>query len=272
MEKAAEKSLEIALTPLEQAVIEFYVLGDSPIILNRMSQKAAHELLFPNGRKNAVERATTFKHVPRDEFRASPYIVSSGPTALCHLATCFKAAICGAALDMPGTNKAQIGRLLHAVGEWVPIIGTPKLHMGIVRSADMNHTPDVRTRAIVPEWASIVRLKFVRPLLNENTVATLLSAAGMIQGIGDFRPGKGKGTFGQFHIVPKDNPDFLRIVNSTTHQSQMQAMQAAEPYDAEAAEMLTWFDSEVIRRNRQPTSAEAVEKAEEIPLATENEE
>ena len=47
------------------------VLGTSPLILNRMSEKAKRELLMPKGRKNAVERATSLKHIPVDEYRAS---------------------------------------------------------------------------------------------------------------------------------------------------------------------------------------------------------
>jgi hypothetical protein len=39
--------------------VDCCILGTSPIILNRMSQKAARELLMPAGRKSAVQRATT---------------------------------------------------------------------------------------------------------------------------------------------------------------------------------------------------------------------
>src|SRR5678815_788129 len=124
--------------------LDCYIVGTSPLILNRMSEKAKHELLMPKGRKNAVERATSLKHIPVDEYRASAYTLKdeSAPTYLALMATAFKGALRSAALDMPGAKKAQIGRLTYIEGEYVGIYGVPKLFMAIVRSADMNKTPD----------------------------------------------------------------------------------------------------------------------------------
>jgi hypothetical protein len=149
------------------------IVGTSPLVLNRMSEKAKHELLMPKGRKNAVERATSLKHIPIDEYRASQ------PTLLALMSTSFKGALRTAALDMPGAKKAQIGRLTYIPGDYVGIYGIPKLYMAIVRSADMNKTPDVRTRAIVPEWACSLRVTFVEPLIRVQAIANLLAAAGL---------------------------------------------------------------------------------------------
>src|SRR6185436_12971031 len=145
----------------------------SPIILNRMSEKAKHELLMPKGRKTAAEKATSLKHKPVDEFRASAYTLkdASRPTFLAILSTAFKGALRTAALDMPGAKKAQIGRLTYIAGEFVGVYGVPKLFMSIVRSADMNKTPDVRTRAIVPQWACRVSITYVQPLIRAQAVA-----------------------------------------------------------------------------------------------------
>jgi hypothetical protein len=94
----------------------------------------------------------------------------------------------------------------------VPIYGIPKLVMDPVRNSDMNRTPDIRTRCIVPEWACQIEITFVRPLMRVNEVVKLLAAAGLTQGIGDWRPEKGKGTYGQFQIVEATNADWKRIV------------------------------------------------------------
>lgn len=144
---------------------ECCVVGTSPLILNRMSEKAKHELLLPRGRKSAVERATTLKHNPIEEYQASAYTLSDpcAPTYLAMLSTSFKGAL-RTALDMPGAKKAQIGRLTYIAGEMVGIYGVPKLFMSVTRSADINKTPDVRTRAIVPHWACRLVVTFVQPL------------------------------------------------------------------------------------------------------------
>src|SRR5438105_2869034 len=143
-----EKAVEIEVMELDSGKIDVFVVGTTPLICNRVSEKAQHELLFPKGKKTAADKAQSLKHDPLSEFRASPYILldESAPTLLGALATWFKKGMMTAALDLPGTKKAQIGRLVQVLGERVPLFGVPKLLMSITRGADIARTPDVRTR------------------------------------------------------------------------------------------------------------------------------
>jgi len=231
---------------VKTGVVTCYVIGTSGLILNRMSEKAKHELLMPKGRKTAAEKATTLKHQPIDEYRASAYTLKdeTQPTLLSLLSTAFKGAIRSAALDMPGAKKAQIGRLTYIQGEYVGIYGLPKLFMSVTRSADMNKTPDVRTRAIVPEWASIVRITYVQPLIRAQAVVNLLAAAGLTIGVGDWRPEKGAGSYGQFRLTSPDDPDFARIVAEGGRAAQVEALAHPVCYDDETTELLSWFEDE----------------------------
>lgn len=227
-------------------VLECYIVGTSPLILNRMSEKAKHELLMPKGRKNAAERATSLKHIPVDEYRASAHTLKDDaqPTLLAIPSTAFKGSIRTAALDMPGAKKAQIGRLTYIAGEYVGVYGVPRLFMSITRSADMNKTPDVRTRAIVPTWACRVNITFVQPLIRAQAVANLLAAAGITVGVGDWRPEKGAGSYGQFRIADKDDAEYKAIVKAGGRAEQVEALEVPVPYDDESAELLSWFDDE----------------------------
>jgi hypothetical protein len=226
-----------------------YVLGASPLILNRMSEKAKHELLMPKGRKSAVDKATSLKHNPLEEYRASAYRLRDPKQPLLGLlTTAFKGAIRSAALDMPGAKKAQIGRLTYIEGEYVGIYGVPKLFMSVTRSADMNRTPDVRTRAIVPEWACTLSITYVQPLIRAQAVVNLLAAAGITIGVGDWRPEKGSGSYGQFRIVPADNADFARIVKAGGRAAQEAGVEKPTCYDDETTELLSWFESERSQR------------------------
>lgn len=230
------------------------LIGESPLILNRMSRKAAHELLLPRGRKTAADRQAELKHDPLSEFAASPYRMAddTSPTLLALMSSAVKGAMMTAALDLPGAKKAQIGRLIYVEGDLIPVWGVPKVFMSITRSADMNRTPDVRTRAIVPVWASLVTVRFVRPLLNESDVVNLLQAGGTTAGVGDWRPEKGKGSFGQFRIANADDSTFLDICRNASRAEQVAAMDDPQPYDAETAELLSWFEDEVVVRGRAP--------------------
>lgn len=248
--KRKDGEQEITVLEVTKGLIDFCVVGTTPLICNRMSQKVWHELLMPKGKKNAAEKASTLKHNPVEEFRASPYIAKDedSETLLTVMSSAFKGALRSAALDMPGTQKSQIGRLTYVRGEYVGVYGIPKLFMAVTRSADINKTPDIRTRAILPEWACRVSIEFVKPILREQTVANLLAASGITMGIGDYRPQKGAGNYGQFRLVSADDADFVRLTKTQARRAQVAAMDAAEAYDEESAEMLSWFTAESNRR------------------------
>lgn len=250
--KNAGAPTAIAVQRTETQRIEVALIGESPLILNRMSRKAAHELLMPRGPKNAAQKQAELKHDPIAEYQASPYTFASPetPTLLAMMSSAVKGAMMTAALDLPGTKKAQIGRLIYVEGELIPVWGVPKLFMSITRSADMNRTPDVRTRAIVPSWAALVSVRFVRPILTETAVVNLLQAGGTTAGVGDWRPEKGKGSFGQFRIANATDPAFLALCEGAGRVEQTLAMDAPEPYDAETTELLTWFEDEVVVRGK----------------------
>jgi hypothetical protein len=227
---------------------ELCIVGDEPLICNRLSEKARHELLLPAPKRNATERATMLKHKPYDEFRASPYALQSGPTRIAVLSASFKKAMMTAALDLPNTKKAQIGRLVWVQGLYTSIFGVPQIICAPVRSADMNRTPDIRTRAIIPEWACRLRIEFVQPLMKVNAVLRLLAAAGLFIGVGDWRKEKGSGTFGGFHLVEPDDAQFLSIIEGGGRDMQDEALKAPAAYDEETASLLGWFDEEISRR------------------------
>lgn len=236
---------------VQRGLLEVHLVGDSALICNRMSQKAARELLNPHGRKTAMEKKTSVKHVPVEEFRNSAYRLENGaPTEIGFPAGGFKKSMTTAALDIPGASKAQIGRLVWVRGELIPIYGVPELFMAIVRSSDIARTPDVRTRAIVPKWACKLSIEFAMPLITAQAVLNLLAAGGITSGIGDWRNEKGSASFGQFSIVDAEDPAYLEIVASGGRTAQAAAFAAPVCHDHETAELLSWYDEEMVRRKQ----------------------
>lgn len=250
MATKANTNPEITITKIETGEMTFCILGRTPLIMNRMSQKVWMELLLPKGRRTASVKASTLKHDPIAEFRASPYFMpgKQAPTLLAIMPTAYKRGMGTAALDIPGANRSQIGRLVYVAGELLPVYGIPKVFMAITRSADINKTPDVRTRAILEEWACQVTIQYVKPILREQSIANLLSAAGFVAGVGDWRQEKGSGSYGAYELCSADHPDFVRITQIQGRAAQDEALRSPVAYNDETSEMLAWFDVEVKRR------------------------
>jgi hypothetical protein len=241
---------QVQIVELKRARIVYHVVGETPLLMNSMSVKAQRELLLPRGRKTAVEKQGSLKHEPLQEYRDSIYRARRGSdTVLALLNTQFKAALCTAALDIPGAKKAQIGRLTSIEGgERLPLYGVPEIFCSVVRSADINKTPDIRTRCIVPRWACTVEVTYTVPVLNATVISSLFATAGYTMGVGDWRPQKGSGTFGRWRIVEPDDKDYLDIIKTGGAEAQQAALDDPAPYDNETEELLGWYDVEVKRR------------------------
>ena len=248
--RAKTNETEVELIPINKGTATFLIVGTSPLIYNAVSEKAKRELLLPGGRKNAASRAQTLKHDPLAEYRSSVYRSrdDAGPTRLVFPSPAFKQAMAQAALDIPGATKAAVGRLSWVTGDKVAVYGIPQLHMGVVRSADINHTPDIRTRAILSRWACAIRINFVMPQLTQKHVVTLLGAAGVLCGIGDFRQGKGAGSYGQFRIADPDDEELSEIMNAGGRAAQDDALENPTAYDEETLSLFTWATAEISRK------------------------
>ena len=74
--KVTENTIQIV--EMETQTVTFHVLGTTPMIFNRMPEKAWQQLLLPSGRKTSAEKAGSTKHEPVVEYRSSPYRMPQG--------------------------------------------------------------------------------------------------------------------------------------------------------------------------------------------------
>lgn len=214
-----------------------------------MSFKVKTSLQCPPKKKNKNERATTLKHNPMEEYRSSVYRAQSdkADTRLLAPYSWFKAALSRTAIDTAGSSRAEVGRKCQIQGEWISIYGTPQMAMHVVRMADAARTPDIRTRAILPEWCCRVVVEFVALDFTENLIATLMSYAGRLRGVGGWRPEKGSGRYGQFEIV-EEGDKLFRTIQEQGREAQDAALLQPEFYDTEAAELFAAHEAYVAER------------------------
>ena len=247
-----KKDDTIVVESLKRQTGVFTIRGMTGMYTHRMSAKAKHQLMV-GGRKKTTAEKQVIKHNPYEEFLESMH-VEEGFHENSHVmfpAMAIKAAMATSALVTAGITKADVQRLIYLPDEMIPLFGTPKLRMDITRSADINRTPDVRTRAYFSDWATQVRITWIEPQLNARAVASLLNNAGLICGIGDYRQEKGKGNYGTFEIIDaEDIPDELLDADA-----QWEAIQNPMPDNLESRTLLKQYDEEVISRSQTTSDA-----------------
>lgn len=249
--KKSQASVErIEIMEVQKGQVQFCILGSTPLIYEAMSFKGKCQLLAPGKSKTQAEKQQTMKHQPVQEYRESVYRLMdpTAPTYLAAPSAWFKKAMIGSAIDVPGATKSAMGRLCWVLGESSPLYGLPTLKMDMVRSGDMNRTPDIRTRACVREWATIIMVEFARPQITEKTITNLMAWAGIIRGVGGWRPEKGSGQYGQFRLVGPTDADFKRLVKMGMRAAQVAAMASPVCYDDETQRLYDYVQEETQRR------------------------
>jgi hypothetical protein len=128
------------------------------------------------------------------------------------------------------------------------------LRMDVVRMAGQQRIPDIRTRGCLTHWCCEFGVRFATPLLTARAVGNLLVTAGMVSGICDWRPEKGKGDYGSFDVIDHEDAEQMKAFDSIQRQDrqrQDEAILNPVAMNAQTLELLDWFDTEVTKRGRE---------------------
>lgn len=197
--KASDSGSAIVITRLREETVEVPIIGLSPVIPHRWSEKARRGL---PGHPDAPDtKEVKGKRQPKEEADACLYKLGS---SLAMPATAFKAALVGACRFFDQPSMVEAKQLLFVVGEGseqlVKIAGTKELHEDLPRNANGN--PDLRYRYYVTGWSATLKIKFIPTRISKESVVALVDAAGR-GGVGDWRPSAPKsytGTYGTFRL------------------------------------------------------------------------
>jgi hypothetical protein len=183
--KKATDGGAIELRRLEDLVIEVPVVGITPLIPHKWSEKA--KMMMP-GHPSSFEKVKEKKGVrkPEEEAEGCIYRLPDGRPGM--PATAFKAA----------------KQLMHVIGEGpdqlVPVEGEPVLREDTPRNS--NGGADLRYRYMFVGWRAVLRIRYVPSSITAGSVVTLVDAAGR-GGVGDWRPSAPKsatGTYGTWRV------------------------------------------------------------------------
>lgn len=194
----------IELPKMNIQVMNIRLMGDSPLISHKWSQKAKRQILDKNMKKaKAAKEALD----PFFEFCESMYWLSEMPAhptqtdvdgaAFGFPAVAFKAAAVDACSHVDGITKVEARGAFHIQGDMVKIQGAPALREDMVRIG--MGTADIRYRGEFKEWSVEFLVRFNANVLSAEQIVNLFNTAGFAIGVGEWRPQK-DGSFGMFHV------------------------------------------------------------------------
>lgn len=183
----------IELPRLDIRTIELTLIGDSPLVCHRWSEKMKEQL-----RDKHQKRAKAGRPVrdPEAEFRASLYEIPSGGYGF--PAVAFKTAAVDACSHIAGVTKVQARGAFHVVGELAPIDGDPEMREDTVRVG--MGAADLRYRGQFFPWRTRLRVRYNASVLSAEQVTNLFNTAGFAIGVGEHRPQR-DGSWGMFHVA-----------------------------------------------------------------------
>lgn len=181
---------------LEIRMMELRLVGDSPLISHRWSEKAKAQMLRKQMKEASPGR--TAKN-PEQDYRESLYEHPEGGFGF--PCTAFKAAAVGACRYVDGISMTEARGAFHVVGELTRLEGEPSMREDMVRLE--TGTADIRYRGEFKEWATTLTIRYNARALSAEQIINLFNIAGFAIGVGEWRPMSKKGasgSYGMWHV------------------------------------------------------------------------
>lgn len=190
----SQQSISVELPPLNIQTMEITLIGDTPLITHRWSEKAKKSMLDKQMKKaKSVKEAKD----PEQDFRESLYVLEDGTFGFPAIG--FKAAAVTACTSIGGITKVAARQAFHVRGEYVVIRGSePTMREDMVRIA--MGTADIRYRGQFDPWWTVLTLDYNHNVFSAEQIMNMLNTAGFAVGVGEWRPEK-DGSYGRFHVA-----------------------------------------------------------------------
>jgi len=191
---------QVSISRIGTETLRVPLLGTAPLIVHKFSEKSKRQMLDAMQGRHSPKQAKD----PEAEYEAAFYRLDDDTYGFPVIA--FKAASVSACRffgkAMPMTLARQCiffdAEFSKKDGQKLARIdGVPHMREDVTR-VGMGGT-DLRYRPEFTEWSTEVEITYVKSMLTQESVLSLIEAGGMGVGIGEWRPEK-KGDFGTFEI------------------------------------------------------------------------
>lgn len=195
------------------------IVGTTPLVQHRWSEKAKREMLEKHLKKAKKARPT---RDPNKEFEESLHIVEAGKFKYSNgdevgvgevkftgkigiPATAVKNAIVSAARNIEGLAMTLLRGAIFVEGNVNDLIeveyGKLIMRQDICRTSGIGRTPDLRFRGELRDWSAKLTIKYNGDILSPEQVINLLSISGFSCGLLEMRPEKTGMNFGTFTVA-----------------------------------------------------------------------
>lgn len=188
----------ISLPEIKIKQSTFKIIGITPLIVNRFSEKAQQMIL--EKQKHEAKRPREAKN-PEEQYKQSLYFFGDGKRTG-FPAVGFKAAMtrAGKQIGLPMTDTRGKFHVIGDENDLVEIKGKHNMRSDMVRLA--TGVADVRFRGEYKNWSADLTISYNSSVISEEQLAQLLNMAGFSCGIGEWRPEKSNsGSYGLFKII-----------------------------------------------------------------------
>ena len=202
----AKKEERIVIPEIELRVMKIKIIGDSPLITHKWSEKAKRMML-----EKQMKKATKGKDAkdPWMDFCEALYWLDGMPeepteediekARFGFPACAFKAAAVDAGFQQEVLAKKTTARgAFHILGDMVEIHGAPEMREDMVRIG--MGTADIRYRPEFKEWWTELTIRYNPNVMSAEQIVNLINLGGFANGVGEWRPSK-DGSFGTFHVA-----------------------------------------------------------------------
>lgn len=189
-----EDGQPVLLYKLDLRTIVLKVVGDSPLIAHKWSEKAKQQMRDKQGKK---AKAPKEAKNPEECYRGTLYEHPDGGYGF--PAVAFKAAAVDACSFVDGLTKVAARGAFHIQGDMVKIEGSaPRMREDMVRVG--MGVADLRYRAEFPTWKASLTIQFNASVISAEQIVDLFRIAGFAVGVGEWRPQR-DGSFGRFRVA-----------------------------------------------------------------------
>lgn len=207
----AKKNVEVVEIPqVKLKVFELKIVGDTPLIMNKWSEKAKQEML-----DKQMKKATSVKEAKNPIANAinSIYWLEGKPIE--NTIEAFENAVKnGARVGFPSIGfkqcAASAGYRNKLTKDKVSVYGAfnileelTEIHGDISFREDMvtiaNGSADIRYRGQVDNWWAVLTIKYNESTYSQEQIINLINLGGFSVGVGEWRTEKG-GIYGSFHV------------------------------------------------------------------------